>query len=60
LLSSGHYTGFKELARSRSYAFNGYPDPVATSDLDRIVVDPDGTQGPSGASSMPRRTTSSW
>jgi len=45
LLSSGRYTGIKELARSRSYAFNGYPDPVATADPDRIVVDPDGAQG---------------
>jgi Domain of unknown function (DUF5916)/Carbohydrate family 9 binding domain-like len=42
LLSSGSYTGFKELARPRSYAFNPYPDPMATADPDRIVVDPDG------------------
>jgi uncharacterized protein DUF5916/cellulose/xylan binding protein with CBM9 domain len=42
LLSSGRYTGFKELARPRSYAFNDYPDPTPTSDPDRIVVDPDG------------------
>jgi hypothetical protein len=43
LLSSGHYTGFKELARPRSYEFNQYPDPTPTSDPDRIVLDPDGT-----------------
>ena len=43
LLSSGQYTGFKELARPRSYAFNPYPDPAQTADPDRIVVDPDGT-----------------
>jgi hypothetical protein len=43
LLSSGHYTGFKELARARSFAFNPYPEPASTSDPDRIVVDPDGT-----------------
>ncbi|HEU5304935.1 MAG TPA: DUF5916 domain-containing protein, partial [Gemmatimonadales bacterium] len=42
LLSSGRYTGFKELARPRSYAFDPYPDPVPTADPDRIVVDPDG------------------
>jgi uncharacterized protein DUF5916/cellulose/xylan binding protein with CBM9 domain len=46
LLSSGSYTGFKELARPRSYAFTGYPDPAPTSDPDRITVDPDGTAGP--------------
>ncbi|HEX6434893.1 MAG TPA: DUF5916 domain-containing protein, partial [Gemmatimonadales bacterium] len=43
LLSSGRYTGFKELARPRSYAFTEYPDPAATSDPDRIIVDPDGS-----------------
>jgi hypothetical protein len=42
LLSSGRYTGFKELARPRSYAFNPYLDPASTDDPDRIVVDPDG------------------
>jgi uncharacterized protein DUF5916/cellulose/xylan binding protein with CBM9 domain len=42
LLSSGAYTGFKELARPRSFAFNPYPDPTPTDDPDRIVVDPDG------------------
>jgi hypothetical protein len=46
LLSSGRYTGFKELARPRSYAFTGYPDPTPTADPDRIVVDPDGASGP--------------
>lgn len=46
LLSSGRYTGFKELARPRSYAFTGYPDPAPTADPDRIIVDPDGTAGP--------------
>jgi hypothetical protein len=46
LLSSGRYTGFKELARPRSYAFNPYPDPAPTDDPDRIVVDPDGAGGP--------------
>ena len=46
LLSSGRYTGFKELARARSYDFNAYPDPSATTDPDRIVVDPDGAAGP--------------
>ena len=48
LLSSGRYTGFKELARPRSYDFNHYPDPAATSDPDRIVVDPDGA-GPAAS-----------
>jgi hypothetical protein len=43
LLSSGRYTGFKELARPRSYEFNSYPDPGETADPDRIVVDPDGS-----------------
>ncbi len=42
LLSSGRYTGFKELARPRSYQFNQYPDAASTSDPDRIVLDPDG------------------
>ena len=42
LISSGRYTGFKELARSRSYEFNAYAEPRATADPDRIVVDPDG------------------
>jgi hypothetical protein len=46
LLSSGEYTGFKELARPRSYAFNHYPEPSATEDPDRIVVDADGSAGP--------------
>ena len=48
LLSSGAYTGFKELARPRSYEFTSYPDPVPTADPDRIVLDPDGTAGPAG------------
>jgi uncharacterized protein DUF5916 len=43
LLSSGHYTGFKELARARSFDFTSYPDPTPTADPDRIVVDPDGS-----------------
>ena len=43
LASSGRYTGFKELARPRTYDFNPYPDPVDTSDPDRLTVDPDGT-----------------
>jgi hypothetical protein len=46
LLSSGRYTGFKELARPSSYAFNSYPAPTSTDDPDRIVVDPDGVSGP--------------
>jgi Domain of unknown function (DUF5916)/Carbohydrate family 9 binding domain-like len=45
LASSGNYTGFKELARPRSYEFTNYPDPVPTADPDRIVVDPDGSAG---------------
>jgi hypothetical protein len=49
LLSSGSYTGFKELARRRSYEFTGYPDPAPTDDPDRIVVDPDGSGGPAAA-----------
>ena len=48
LLSSGSYTGFKELARPRSYDFNLYPAAVSTSDPDRIILDPDGT-GPSAS-----------
>ena len=48
LLSSGRYTGFKELARPRSFAFTDYPDPAETSDPDRILVDPDGS-GPAAA-----------
>ncbi len=46
LLSSGRYTGFKQLARSRSYEFSGYPDPQPTSDPDQVIVDPDGPDGP--------------
>ena len=46
LLSSGRYSGFKELARPRSFDFNPYPNPSATADPDRIVVDPDGASGP--------------
>ena len=42
LASSGRYTGFKELARPRSYDFTPYPDPVDTSDPDRLAIDPDG------------------
>jgi len=49
LLSSGSYTGFKELARPRSYEFTRYPDPTPTDDPDRIVVDPDGGGGPAAA-----------
>jgi uncharacterized protein DUF5916 len=49
LLSSGRYTGFKELARPRSYAFTGYPDPTPTADPDRILVDPDGPGGPAAS-----------
>ncbi|MGH7525860.1 MAG: DUF5916 domain-containing protein, partial [Gemmatimonadales bacterium] len=45
LVSSGKYTGFKELARARSYDFNPYPDPTPTDDPDVIVVDPDGLEG---------------
>ena len=45
LLSSGRYIGFKELAQPRSYAFNPYPEPSATDDPDRIVVDADGPAG---------------
>ncbi|HEY3012095.1 MAG TPA: DUF5916 domain-containing protein [Gemmatimonadales bacterium] len=48
LLSSGQYTGFKELARPSSYEFTGYPDPAPTADPDRIVVDPDGA-GPAAS-----------
>jgi hypothetical protein len=48
LLSSGHYTGFKELARPRSYEFTPYPDPAPTADPDRIIVDPDGA-GPAAS-----------
>jgi Domain of unknown function (DUF5916) len=48
LLSSGRYTGFKELARPRSFEFIGYPEPSAIPDPDRIVVDPDGAPGPTG------------
>jgi hypothetical protein len=48
LLSSGRYTGFKELAQPRSYRFNAYPDPTPTTDPDRIIVDPDGS-GPAGS-----------
>jgi len=46
LLSSGRYTGFKELARPRSYDFTPYADPSPTVDPDRIIVDPDGASGP--------------
>ena len=46
LLSSGRYTGFKELARPRSFDFIPYPDPSSTADPDRIIVDPDGATGP--------------
>jgi hypothetical protein len=49
LLSSGRYTGFKELARPRSYEFTGYPDATPTADPDRIVLDPDGAGGPAEA-----------
>jgi hypothetical protein len=42
LVSSGRYTGFKELTQPRSYRFTGYPDPAPTADPDRIIVDPDG------------------
>jgi uncharacterized protein DUF5916/cellulose/xylan binding protein with CBM9 domain len=49
LLSSGRYTGFKELARPRSYAFTSYPDPAPTADPDRIIVDPDGPAGPAAS-----------
>jgi hypothetical protein len=48
LLSSGRYTGFKELARPQSYDFNRYPDAAPTSDPDRIILDPDGV-GPAAS-----------
>ena len=52
LLSSGSYTGFKELARPRSYEFTSYPDPSPTADPDRIVVDPDGPGGPAAGNEI--------
>ena len=48
LLSSGRYSGYKELARSRSYDFNRYPDPQPTQDPDEIILDPDGA-GPAAS-----------
>jgi hypothetical protein len=45
LISSGEYTGYKELARSRSYDFNRYGEGSSTIDPG-LVVDPDGPGGP--------------
>ncbi len=46
LISSGRYTGYKELAQPRSYRFNIYGNPIITSG--DVTIDPDGT-GPAGA-----------
>ncbi|MBC8144246.1 MAG: hypothetical protein H7X80_01605, partial [bacterium] len=44
-LATGDYSGFKELARPRSYDFNSYGSNSSTIDLDTnnvYIVDPDG------------------
>lgn len=42
LVSAGHYTEFKELARGRSFDFNVYGDGASTYDPNTGTVDPDG------------------
>ncbi len=50
LISAGRYTGFKELARSRSYDFLRYGvDGGSTYDAVSGEVDPDGPDGPAQA-----------
>ncbi len=52
LLSSGHYTGYKELARPRSYAFTPYPSVMPAADPDSVIIDPDGSGGPAEARTL--------
>ncbi len=40
LVSSAAYTGYKELARPRSFDFTPYPDPVASADGSTITLTP--------------------
>jgi hypothetical protein len=46
LISSGEYTGFKELARPKSYDFLRYGEQGSTFDAETFVADPDGPAGP--------------
>jgi len=46
LVSAGTYSGYKELARGRSYDFNTYGDGASTYDATTGMVDPDGPGGP--------------
>jgi hypothetical protein len=46
LVSAGDYSGFKELARPGSYAFNRYGEGGSSFDPATGTVDPDGPSGP--------------
>ena len=46
LVSAGTYSGYKELARGRSYEFNEYGQGASTYDPATGMVDPDGPGGP--------------
>jgi len=46
LISSGHYHGFKQLARPKSYDFIDYAAQGGTYDQSTGMIDPDGPGGP--------------
>ena len=48
LISTGHYTDYKELAKPRTYQFNVYGEGNSTINLSDRTIDPDGT-GPAQA-----------
>jgi hypothetical protein len=48
LLSTGTYSGIKELARPRSFMFNQYQNIQYNKDDNTYTIDPDGA-GPAGA-----------
>jgi hypothetical protein len=48
LISTGHYTSIKELAKPKSYEFNSYTDITLNKSDNTYTVDPDGT-GPASS-----------
>ncbi len=53
LISTGDYTGYKELARPRSYDFNVFGEGTSTFDEESLRADPDGA-GPAPEIELPR------
>ena len=54
LISAGDFSEYKELARSRSFAFNVYGQGNSTLDEATLVADPDGS-GPAGSITLPNQ-----